>query len=204
MCQAPSKGRLTPRLPPPGAALRSTPVRPGAPSSLRRLQPPGPRLPPPFTCCGTGVAPTRVPVAAPAPATAPATAVAAAATTTVVRAAIFPRRAARCAAAPQALGGGVRAWGEPGSAGAAGLPRAGERCRDVGRGQSAGRGGSAGRRWAAVQGGAGSGSGRGPSAGGSAGRWRARLRCALRRGCITVHVIYSLFCKKSFSPAPVP
>lgn len=49
-----------------------------------------------------------LPVAAPAPATAPATAVAAAATTTVVRAAIFPRQAVRAAAATRARGFGPR------------------------------------------------------------------------------------------------
>lgn len=134
VCQAWSTGRQAPRLQPLGlhgrghlfSKAREPGPASGACSSLGPMtatrEAPGP---PPFTGCSTGAAPTLVPVAAPAPATAPATAVAAAATTTVVRAAIFPLRAARAAAATQAWGfGPQRLWERfPKRLGSAGLQR---------------------------------------------------------------------------------
>lgn len=164
--QAPSKGRLTLRLPGPRCRRHLFGEGRGAPSRLRGLQPPRAHArhqtgssPPRFTCCGTGAAPTLVPVAAPgaAPATAPATAVAAAATTTVVKAAIFPRQPLQPQRPPRpgrAGAGSCRLCTQfparPGSAGMQGGAWMQDRAWMRG-----GAGGGAGARGGAARGGAG-------------------------------------------------
>lgn len=197
--QAPSEGRLT------AAALASRPrcrghlFSRGPVPRLRRPQPPQTHLCllHLFTCCGTA-APTPVPGAAPAPATAPATAVAAAATTTVVRAAIFSRRAARSSGGHPGLGwrasvvrrsGLCRGGGAPppgcqarrryGAEPGRGARRGGVGTRagsEPGRGRGAGRGRSAGRRLGRGE----AGVGRGRSAG--QGRDRSKGRGGSERG----------------------